>query len=171
MPPPPENSTIVERRTVERRAPTSAPPPKERLLVRILLHVRSNIEVAVETVGPDQLHDDALADIYRALLSGEPDDPADVLASRLMPESADRFNELLNDPIGEGEKYAENFAALLAYFRGIAVKRELHEKQREMPIASLDQQDDILSNMERLRNEKNAMGDRSFKGYGPARKS
>ena len=171
VPPPPENSTIVERRTVERRAPTSAPPPKERLLVRILLHVRSNIEVAVETVGPDQLHDDALADIYRALLSGEPDDPADVLASRLMPESADRFNELLNDPIGEGEKYAENFAALLAYFRGIAVKRELHEKQREMPIASLDQQDDILSNMERLRNEKNAMGDRSFKGYGPARKT
>ncbi|MBA2684417.1 MAG: DNA primase [Gemmatimonadaceae bacterium] len=171
VPPPPDNSTVVERRTVERRAPTSPPPPKERLLVRILLHVRSLIEEAVETVGPDQLHDFALADIYRALLSGEPDDPADVLASRLVPDSADRFNELLNDPIGEGEKYAENFAALLAYFRGIAVKRELHEQQREMPIASLDQQDDILSNMERLRNEKNAMGDRSFKGYGPARKT
>ncbi|MEP7088117.1 MAG: DNA primase [Gemmatimonadota bacterium] len=171
VPPPPDNSTVVERRTVERRAPTSPPPPKERLLVRILLHVRSLIEEAVETVGPDQLHDFALADIYRALLSGAPDDPADVLASRLVPDSADRFNELLDDPIGEGEKYAENFAALLAYFRGIAVKRELHEQQREMPIASLDQQDDILSNMERLRNEKNAMGDRSFKGYGPARKT
>jgi DNA primase len=171
VPPPPENSTVVERRTVERRVRTSAPLPRERLLVRILLHVRSNIEVAVETVGPDQLHDFALADIYRALLSGSPDDPVEVLASRLAPDSTDRFNELLNDPIGEGEKYSENFAALLAHFRGIAVKKELHEKQREMPIASLDQQDDILSNMERLRNEKNAMGDRSFKGYGPARKT
>jgi hypothetical protein len=51
------------------------------------------------------------------------------------------------------------------------VKRELHEKQREMPIATPDQQDDILVNMQRLRNDKNAMGDRSFKGYGPARKT
>ncbi|MEO8879513.1 MAG: DNA primase [Gemmatimonadaceae bacterium] len=170
-PPPPEHSTVVERRTVERRTTTSSPPPKERLLVRILLHVRANIEEAVETVGPDQLHDAALADIYLALLAGHSDDSVEVLAARLLPESADRFNELLNDPIGEGEKYAENFAALLAYFRGIAVKRELHQKQREMPIASADQQDDILSNMERLRNEKNAMGDRSFKGYGPARKT
>lgn len=170
-PPPPADSTIVERRTAERRASRSAPPPKERLLVRILLHVRSNLEVAVETVGPEQLRDAALADIYRALLGGSPDDPVNVLATRLAPESIDRFNELLNDPIGEGEKYAEDFAALLAYFRGIAVKRELHQKQREMPIASADQQDDILSNMERLRNEKNAMGDRSFKGYGPARKT
>jgi len=47
----------------------------------------------------------------------------------------------------------------------------VRRKQREMPIASADQQDDILSNMERLRNEKNAMGDRSFKGFGPARKT
>jgi DNA primase len=170
-PPPPANSTVVERRTAERRAPMSAAPPKERLLVRILLHVRSNIEEAVETVGPDQLRDSALADIYRALLSGSPDDSANVLETRLAPESIDRFNELLNDPIGEGEKYAEDFAALLASFRRIAVKKELHRKQREMPIASEDQQDDILSNMARLRNEKNAMGDRSFKGYDPARKT
>jgi hypothetical protein len=161
----------VERRTAERRAPMTAAPPKERLLVRILLHVRSNIEEAVETVGPDQLRDPALADIYRALLSGSPEDSANVLATRLSPESIDRFNELLNDPIGEGEKYAEDFAALLASFRRIAVKKELHRKQREMPIASEDQQDDILSNMARLRNEKNAMGDRSFKGYDPARKT
>ena len=168
-PPSPANSTVVERRTAERRPSMSAPPPKERLLVRILLHVRSNIEEAVETVGPEQLRDAALADIYRALLGGTPDDSFDVLEARLAPESIDRFNELLNDPIGEGEKFAEDFAALLAYFRGIAVKKELHRKQREMPIASADQQDDILSNMERLRNEKNAMGDRSFKGYGPAR--
>jgi hypothetical protein len=156
---------------VERRAPVSAPPRKERQLVRILLHVRSLIEEAAETVGPEQLQDSPLADIYRALLSGEADESVEVLASRLEPESSARLNELLNDPIGEGEKYAEDFAALLSHFRANPVKQELHEKQREMPIASNDQQDDILINMKRLANDKNAMGDRSFKGYGPARKS
>ena len=170
-PPSPERSSVVERRSAERRVPASAPPPKERQLVRILLHVRSTIDQAVETVGPDQLHDAALADIYRALLGGHPDDPADVLVSRLQQDSSDRFNDLLNDPIGEGEKWSEDYAALLAYFRAKPVRKELHEKQREMPIASLDQKDDILTNMERLRNEKNAMGDRTFKGYGPARKT
>jgi len=45
-PPPPANSTVVERRFAERRAPMFSAPPQERLLVRILLHVRSNIEEA-----------------------------------------------------------------------------------------------------------------------------
>ena len=64
-----------------------------------------------------------------------------------------------------------DFAAILSYFRAKAVKRELQQKQREMPIASQDQKDDILINMKRLATDKNAMGDRSFKGYGPARKT
>jgi DNA primase len=170
-PPPPEDSMPEERRAPERRARVSPAPPKERQLVRILLHVRSLVEQAAETVGPDQLHDAALADIYRALLSGEADESVEVIASSLEPDSTTRFNELLNDPIGEGEKYAEDFAAILSHFRAKAVKRELQEKQREMPIASHDQQDDILINMKRLANDKNAMGDRSFKGFGPARKT
>jgi hypothetical protein len=49
--------------------------------------------------------------------------------------------------------------------------RELNENLREMPIATGEQQDEILTNMKRLANDKNAMGDRSFKGYGPARKT
>jgi DNA primase len=171
VPPPPEDSTVVERRTAERRVSSSPAPPKERQLVRILLHVRTLLEQAVETVGPDQLHDPALADIYRTLLSGEPDESVETLSARLEPDSSARLNELLNDRIGDGEKYAEDFAALLAHFRAKSVKRELLEKQREMPIATPDQQDDILVNMQRLRNDKNAMGDRSFKGYGPARKT
>ncbi|HEV7706272.1 MAG TPA: toprim domain-containing protein, partial [Gemmatimonadaceae bacterium] len=170
-PPPHEGTAPIERRAPERRVQTSVAPPKERQLVRILLHVRSLVEQAAETVGPDQLHDSALADIYRALLSGEADESVEVLATRLEPESTTRLNELLNDPIGEGEKYAEDFAALLSHFRAKSVKKELQQKQREMPIASQDQQDDILINMKRLANDKNAMGDRSFKGYGPVRKS
>jgi hypothetical protein len=117
------------------------------------------------------LHDAALADIYGALLSGETDESVEVLVSRLKPESTTRLDELLNDRIGEGEKYAEDFAALLSHFRAKPVKKELQKNLRDIPIASHDQQDDILINMKRLANDKNAMGDRSFKGFGPARKS
>jgi hypothetical protein len=170
-PPPPEDSTVVERRTVERPKRTSKISPKERQLVRILLHIRTNIDEAGESIGAEQLHDVALQDIYRALLAGTPDDSTEVLAARLSAHSVDKFNELLNEPIGEGEEVTITFAALVAYFRRTPVTKELRNVQREMPIAAAEEKDDILSKLERLRNEKNALGDRSFKGYGPARQS
>jgi DNA primase len=170
-PPPPENSTVVERRTAERRRAPITPPGIERSLVRILLHDRSHVEQVAEHIGPDELRDHALRDIYRALLSVSPDDSLEVVAARLEPESEDLFAELQREPIGEGEEVQRSLAGSITRIRRTVVQRKMDEITRAMRIASPAEQDVLISEKRRLMDDLAALGGGSFKSFDRARQS
>lgn len=170
-PPPPENSTIVERRTAERRRAPTAAPGIERSLVRILLHDRSHVEQVAEHIGPEELRDPALRDIYRALLSVLPEDSLEIVAAQLEPESEDLFAELQREPIGEGEEVQRSLEGSITRIRRTVVQRKMDEITRAMRIASPEEQDVLISEKRRLMDDLAALGGGSFKSFDRARQS
>jgi DNA primase len=170
-PPPLDDEAVVERRAAVRRRPVAATPGIERSLVRILLHDRSHMEQVAEHIGPDELRDPALRDIYRALLSVSPDDSIEVVAGRLEPESADLFSLLQREPIGEGEEVQRSLAGSIARIRRTAVQRKMDEITRAMRIASPDEQDVLISEKRRLMDDLAALGGGTFKSFDRARQS
>jgi hypothetical protein len=170
-PPPPENSIPVERRTAERRRPPKPVPGIERSLVRILLHDRSHVEQVAEHIGPEELRDPALQDIYRALLAVSPDDSLEVVAGRLEPDSEDVFAELQREPIGEGEEVQRTLAGSITRIRRTAVQRKMDEITRAIRIATPAEQDVLISEKRRLMDDLAALGGGSFKSFDRARQS
>lgn len=170
-PPPLEDRGFPERRAAERRRPIAATPGIERSLVRILLHDRSHVEQVAEHIGPDELRDRGLRDIYRALLSVSPDDSLEVVAGRLEPESADLFGVLQREPIGEGEEVQRSLAGSIARIRRTAVQRKMDEITRAIRIASPEEQDVLIIEKRRLMDDLSALGGGSFKSFDRARQS
>ncbi|HEY2897406.1 MAG TPA: hypothetical protein VGJ12_09740, partial [Gemmatimonadaceae bacterium] len=170
-PPPPENSTVIERRKAERRRTSKPVPGIERSLVRILLHDRSHVEQVAEHIGPEELRDPALQDIYRALLAVSPEDSLEAVASRLAPESEEVFAELQREPIGEGEEVQRTLAGSIARIRRTAVQRKMDEITRAMRIATPAEQDVLISEKRRLMDDLAALGGGSFKSFDRARQS
>ena len=170
-PPPPEESTVVERRTPERRRPTTSTPGIERSLVRILLHDRSHVEQVAEQVGPEELRDLALRDIYRALLSVSSDESLELVAAQLEPESEELFAELQREPIGEGEEVQRTLQGSITRIRRTAVQRKMDEITRAIRIASPEEQDVLISEKRRLMDDLAALGGGSFKSFDRARQS
>jgi DNA primase len=129
----------------------------ERPLVRILLHRRSLLEQTAERIGPEELRDPALQDIYRVLLSVPVEESMEVVASRLQAGSAHCFAQLQRHPIGDGEQVEAQIEGSIANIRSAALKREMAKAQDKLRIASPEEQDQILSEKVRLRNQKNAV--------------
>ncbi|MGH7621924.1 MAG: hypothetical protein ACREMU_06255, partial [Gemmatimonadaceae bacterium] len=170
-PPPAEDRDVPERRVTERRRQVTATPGIERSLVRILLHDRSHVEQVAEHIGPEELRDPGLRDIYRALLAVSPEDSLEVVASRLEPESADLFSLLQREPIGEGEEVQRSLAGSIARIRRTAVQRKMDEITRAIRIASPEEQDVLMVEKRRLMDDLAALGGGSFKSFDRARQS
>jgi DNA primase len=168
---PPGNPTIVERRAAERRRAPKPVPGIERSLVRILLHDRSQVEQIAEHIGPEELRDPALQDIYRALLAVGTEESLEVVAARLDPESEEVFAELQREPIGEGEEVQRTLAGSIARIRRTAVQRKMDEITRAMRIATPAEQDVLISEKRRLMDDLAALGGGSFKSFDRARHS
>ena len=162
---------MFERRTVERRRPAPTAPGIERSLVRILLHDRSLVEQVAEHIGPDELRDHALRDIYRALLSVPPDESVEAVASQLEPDSTDLFALLQREPIGEGEEVQRSLAGSIARIRRTAVQRKMDEITRAIRIATPAEQDVLIAEKRRLMDDLAALGGGSFKSFDRARQS
>jgi DNA primase len=170
-PPPVSVEPVFERRTVERRRPAPTAPGIERSLVRILLHDRSHVEQVAEHIGPDELRDHALRDIYRALLAVPPDESIEAVASQLEPDSVDLFALLQREPIGEGEEVQRSLAGSIARIRRTAVQRKMDEITRAIRIATPAEQDVLIAEKRRLMDDLAALGGGSFKSFDRARQS
>lgn len=170
-PPPPESSAIIERRSAERRRAPKPVPGIERSLVRILLHDRSHVEQVAEHIGPEELRDPALRDIYRALLAVSLEDSLEAVASRLQPHSEDVFADLQREPIGEGEEVQRTLAGSIARIRRTIVQRKMDELTRAIRIATPAEQDVLISEKRRLMDDLAALGGGSFKSFDRARQS
>jgi DNA primase len=155
---PPSGSNQIEEPTshiasssFEDRYAESADFDRERPLIRILLHVRSRIEHVVETIGPDDLRDPALKDIYRALLAFPAEAPLEEVANRLNRRSAYCFEELQGDPIGVGEEIDSQIDGSIAKILDAALGREITETLRQLSIATDAEKDDLLHKLVQLK--------------------
>jgi len=156
---------------MERRRAPKPVPGIERSLVRILLHDRSHVEHVAEHIGPEELRDPALQDIYRALLAVSPEASLELVAARLQPDSEEVFTELQREPIGEGEEVQRTLAGSIARIRRGAVQRKMDEITRAMRIATPAEQDVLISEKRRLMDDLAALGGGSFKSFDRARQS
>jgi DNA primase len=127
---------------------------RERPLIRILLHVRSRIEYVVETIGPEDLRDPALKDIYRALLAVPGEAPLEEVANRLNRRSVYCFEELQGDPIGVGEEIDSQIDGSIAKILDAALCREIAETLRQLSIATDAEKDSLLKRLVELKKQR-----------------
>jgi hypothetical protein len=129
------------------------------------------VEQVAEHIGPEELRDSALRDIYRALLSVSPDDSLELVASQLEPDSEELFAELQREPIGEGEEVQRTLQGSITRIRRTAVQQKMDEITRAIRIASPEEQDVLISEKRRLMDDLAALGGGSFKSFDRARQS
>lgn len=149
------------------RPPARGPVSRtERYLVWILMHHRSQIETVGEQVGPAELHDPVLREIYAALLAAAPDAPPEVIAEGLPEDARALFAELLEEPAGEGIDVDRTLAGCVAQIRGVPIRRRLREIDRELDIAQDAQKDELIREKTRLIRDAAALGAGRYKSYG-----
>ena len=150
---------LGDRRAGDRRRGAQEPGAiSERELLRVLLHVPSEFERVVESVGAENFRDPDLQAIFLAMAKHGPDAAADVLASDLTENAVATLQELLEERGGLDHADATVTGAL-ARMRAQEIRERLQELQRLLAIANPDEQDQLLR-------EKNALAreERSLRG-------
>ena len=167
-PPPDERPRAFDREEWRRRnAPARSPASRtERYLVWILMHHRSQLETVGEQVGPAELRDTTLREIYAALLAAAPDAPLEEIAGKLSEEARTLFAELLEEPAGEGIDVARTLAGCVSQIRGVPIRRRLREIDRELDIAHDAQKDELIREKTRLIRDAAALGAGRYKSFG-----
>lgn len=140
----------------------------ERELVRMLLHQRRYVEPAAEKLGPEMFADPVYRAIFTAITTHDPDAPVDEIAAELDEESTAELQSLLeeNGGLDRAEETIDgSINALLA--RGIDAR--LREIDRLFAMAESDEQDRLIVEKQKLRQEMQALGRPRWKGFGPMR--
>jgi len=140
----------------------------ERELVRMLLHQRRYVEPAAEKLGPEMFADPAYRAIFAAITSRDAEAPIDEIAADLDETATEELQSLLeeNGGLDRAEETIEGSVnALLA--RDIDVR--LREIDRLFAMVPSDEQDQLIAEKQKLRQELQALGRPRWKGYGPTR--
>ena len=154
-----------EWRRQERPPARSTASRSERYLVWILIHHRSQIETVGEQVGPAELRDPVLREIFAALLAVPPEASLEAIVERLPEESRALFAELLEEPAGEGIDVNRTLQGCVAQIRGVPIRRRLREIDREMDIAQEAQKDELIREKTRLIRDVAALGAGRYKSF------
>ncbi|HEU4720865.1 MAG TPA: DNA primase [Gemmatimonadaceae bacterium] len=150
---------LGDRRAGERRRAALEPGAiSERELLRVLLHVPSEFERVVESVGAENFRDRDLRAIFLAMAKHGSDAGADALAADLDEDAVTTLQELLEEQGGLDHADATVTGAL-ARMRAQEIRERLQELQRLLAIANPVEQDQLLR-------EKNALAkeERSLRG-------
>lgn len=139
----------------------------EREVARVLLHQRRYVETAAERVGADSFVDGAYRAIFHVLTTHDPDAPLDELAASLDDETTQVMQELLDEHGGLDRAEEVLDASINALSsRGIATR--MAEIDRELPLASSEQQDQLIQEKRRLQAELQALGRQRWKAFNPS---
>jgi hypothetical protein len=144
------------------------PASTERELVRVLLHVRPQVDILSERVGPDSFRDPAYRDIYRALVDLGSDASVEELAQHLQPETVEVMHELL----GEAEavmRPEKTISYGLAVLRVRQVQQRLGRIDAELQIADDAEKDQLTREKTELMREVRSLGGLGYKTFGKSR--
>jgi DNA primase len=153
----------------DRRQPYSGhAETAERELIRILLHHRHLVEGVAERVGGDSFRHAQHRRIYETLIAGGSEQSILELAEALEPEDNELLEELLEEKGGleYPERLVEDCLRRL-HARDIDVR--LREIDRELPLASPAEQDALIREKQRLREEIAGLGVGRWKSFGGGR--
>jgi DNA primase len=140
----------------------------ERDLVRIVLHLRHLTDAAAEKVGPEQIRHPMYQRLYALLAYDGSELSIEDLAAQLDPADIPVLETLLGEREGLDQPHVTLSAAINAI-----VAREMDERMneidRQLPLASEDEKDDLVREKQRLRKDLSALGRQRWKGFNSPR--
>lgn len=159
---------IEDRRQRTRRVRyTARGASSERELVRSMLHRRAMVESVAERLGPESFRDPDYREIYEVLLRmGEEADVLEVAAA-LSDEAAGTMRDLFEEPVvdAEGRMLEVSIDDCVGILRAREIEERLSEIDRELPLASDKQKDELLKEKGTLLDEFKHLGGKSYKRY------
>lgn len=152
-------------RRVERRQGSSRTSMAERELVRTLVHRPQFVAAIAERLGAEDFHNPSLRRIFVAVLgSGSESGPAE-WAERLEPSEVAELESLLAQPGGLDDPAEIVRSSVARLGEGRQITARLAEIDRELPLASGEQKDALISEKQRLRAELGALGIVRYKAF------
>jgi DNA primase len=136
----------------------------ERELVRVMLHDRRYVEPIAERVGAESFDDPVYRAIFTELVTLGPDATIGEIAGSFDEETIGILEELVAER-GGLERSNELVEGSLSALESRRVDERLAEIDREMPLATPDEKDDLIREKEQLRREMQALGRPRFKSF------
>lgn len=136
----------------------------ERELARVLLHRPAYFEQVIERVGAESFRDPVLGRIVAAMVEHGAEAGADVLAAALDGDAVVTMQELLEET-GGLDHADETVAGSLAAMHERSLTQRMGEIDRELPIASAEQKDDLTREKMQLTGELRRLGGRWWKKF------
>jgi DNA primase len=152
------------RRAERRRVAGERAIGAERELVRVLLHRASYFEQVVERIGAESFRDPEMQGIFAAMVELGPDAGAEALAERLEPDTVQAMQELLDEP-GGLEHADEAITGSLAAMHERELAERMSDIDRELPLASSAEKDELTREKMRLTEELRRLGGRWWKQF------
>ena len=159
--PRPQRTTPAEaarvRQRERRRVPGERASSAERELVRVLLHRPAYFESVVERAGEDSFRDPELRRIFATMAAHGADAGPEALAAQMDDDSVVVMQELLEET-GGLEHVEEAVAASLLAMHERQLTERMSEIDREMPIASDTQKNELLTEKTELAKQLRDLG-------------
>ncbi|MEO8333849.1 MAG: DNA primase [bacterium] len=136
----------------------------ERELIRVLLHRPAYFEQVIERAGEESFRDDDLRQIFAAMALHGADAGPDVLAEQLGGDAVVIMQSLLEET-GGLDHADETVAGSLSAMHERNLTERLSEIDREQPIATGEQKDDLLREKMKLAKELRELGSPWWKKF------
>jgi hypothetical protein len=129
-----------------------------------MLHDRRYVEPIAERVGAESFDDPVYRAIFTELVTLGPDATIGEIAGSFDEETIGILEELVAER-GGLERSNELVEGSLSALESRRVDERLAEIDREMPLATPDEKDDLIREKEQLRREMQALGRPRFKSF------
>jgi len=138
----------------------------ERELLRALMHQRGSVEAVAERIGADGFRVPAYERIFNVLVQAGEDATIETIAGALDDEAVRVLQEeVLVDPESVGDPTV-TIAQALNGLRIREIDDEMEELERQRAIAGEGEKDALNARSKQLRDEKRALGGKSFRTQG-----
>jgi DNA primase len=136
----------------------------ERELVRVMLHDRRYIEPIAERIGSESFVDPVYRTIFTELVTLGPDATIGEIAGSFDEETIGVLEELMAEG-GGLDRANELVDGSLSALESRRVDERLAEIDREMPLATPDEKDDLIREKEQLRRQMQVLGRLRYKSF------
>jgi DNA primase len=136
----------------------------ERELLRVMLHDRRYVEVVAERFGAESFTDPAYRMIFTELVALGPDATIGEIAGAFDEDAIEVLEELVaeNGGLDRSNEIVEGSISVIA---SRDLDARLSDIDREMPLASADEKDDLIREKEQLLRQMQALGRGRFKSF------
>lgn len=160
-----ESSAARARRQRDRRANRRGMGVRaERELVRVMLHDRRYVEPIAERMGAESFADPVYRAIFTELVTLGPDATIGEIAGSFDEETIGVLEELIAER-GGLDRANEIVDGSLSALASRELDARLSEIDREMPLATPDEKDDLIREKEQLLRQMQALGRQRFKSF------